>query len=128
MISKAKIIYLSTEENMSIYLTEKQRSYFKIDNADSIIIKFASIELNLKLSKLTGITEDKNKLYLSKDLEDKLFIPNGTALQIKKSGSNELELGPLVGVFIDKESYENLSLGKPSVEHKLFTKTSEKLY
>lgn len=128
MIDKVKVLYLSTEENQKIYLTQNQMIYFGISNKDSLTLKFASMEFNLGVSMLSEFSQDSNKLYLSEDLENKLHIPNGTVLQIRKVCINQLELGPLIGIFVNKESLCDLTSGKFNLDYTLFAMTSQEMY
>lgn len=128
VINKIRVTYLSTEDTMTLYLTEEQISYFQLNNINSAKIKFASVRLNLKAYKLSHRNGDSNRLYLSQDIKDRLYIPNGTVFQIRKTSKEELELGPLIGVFIDEKSFNSLISTEIPIEYSLFTVTCKKMH
>lgn len=128
LVNKVKISYFRAKEKMNLFLTDNQISYFCLQNEEYAIIRFASIEITLKISNLVQVDQNSNILYFSEDVEDKLHIPSGTILQIKKIGRKKLEVGPLIGIFIDETRFENLRLGKASIDYSLLALCCENLY
>jgi hypothetical protein len=107
-----KIIYKKTDSN-SCYLTGSQNKFYCNGDKDkNISIKFGSLTINLK--KVVQVTNetDSNILYLSENLKSKIYIPDNSLLQIRKMKKSHIEIGPLVGVFINSKKVASLSEGK----------------
>lgn len=107
-----KIIYIKSDYN-SCYLTYAQNKlFFNGDKGKNIRVKFGS--LNIKLKKVVKVTNepDSNIVYLSEDLKSQIYIPDNSLLQIRKIKKNYIEIGPLVGIFVNSKKIASLSEGK----------------
>lgn len=111
-MSLIKIIYKKSNNNCC-YLTNAQNElYCNGDTDKNITIKFGS--LNIKFKKIIEIEDkvDSNIIYLSEDLKFKIYIPDNSLLQIRNIGKNHIEIGPLVGTFVNSKKISSLSEGK----------------
>jgi hypothetical protein len=107
-----KIIYKKFDYN-SCYLTDAQNELYCNGNKDEHInIKFGS--LNMDLKKVIEVRDeiDSNALYLSEDLKCQIYIPDDILLQVRKTQDGYIEIGPLVGTFINSKKVAALSEGK----------------
>lgn len=107
-----KIIYRKSDYN-SCYLSDEQNEIYCTGDKDkNISISFGSLTINCK-KVIEDISEhDSNVLYLSEDLKSQIYIPNNFLLQIRKIQKNHVEIGPLVGIFINSKKIAALSEGK----------------
>jgi hypothetical protein len=111
--NKVKITFLRRQDELTCYLTKRQiENYGLNQNVDAVILKFGCTQISLKVLLLDTDDIEINRLYLSADLESYLYVEDGTLLQIKSDSDSELEIGPLIGVFINQEKVESLLLGK----------------
>jgi len=112
--------YEKLDRGKTCYLTRKQLEAYGISiNAEYITLIAGSIRETLKLV----ITEDegsKNELCLSEDVKSLLFIPPESLLKVKRLNDHTLELGPLVGVFINSKKIAALSEGKTDRAYEIF--------
>lgn len=107
-----KIVYRKFDHN-TCCLTNTQNKLYCSDNGNSSInIKFGSLSINLKKIIIYAKETDYNILYLSEDLKSIINIPDNSLLQIRKIQQNYIEIGPLVGVFINSKKVASLSEGK----------------
>lgn len=126
-MNKVKITYLKQLDNLTCSLTDKQAKLYGI-NADKkkIVLKFGCMKVSLMLIIIEG-TESNNRIYLSEDLRGYMHVDEGTILQIKGNSDEEFELGPFIGVFINKEKFDNLIRGKGVTAYTQFHNTCRKL-
>lgn len=123
-----RIKYISSENNCC-YLTEEQNElYCNGDREKKITIKFGSISVKLKKVIDDDDETGSNKIYLSQDLKSQIYIPESTSLQIRKTQKNEIEIGPLVGVFINSKKMAALSEGKDDSVYRTFKLAIKKLH
>lgn len=116
----AKESYKKHERGKICYLTRRQLETFSISiNTKYITLIAGSIHETLKLV-ITEDTESKNELFLSEDVKSLLCIPPESLLQVKKLNDHTLELGPLVGVFINSKKIGALSEGKTDRAYEIF--------
>ena len=128
MHNKIKITYVRRQEELTCYLTDEQVENYGLDKkADTIILKFGCMRICLKIFILNHGDVECNRLYLSADLESYLYVEEGTLLQIKNNSDSELEIGPLIGVFINQEKVENLLAGKGVTAYTQFHNTCKSL-
>jgi hypothetical protein len=128
MTDKVKITYLRMKEERVCCLTEEQISRYGLkDGSGDLTLTIGSISILLKKAPLDSCM-DANRLYLSSDLESMVCIPDGTVLQIKKTGAQELELGPIIGVFINQEKVHHLLAGNGITAYTQFTQACRKMY
>jgi hypothetical protein len=122
-----KIIYKKSDYN-SCYLSDTQNELYCNDTNDkNLSIKFGSLNINLKkFVKVTNKTASNN-LYLSEDLKPLIHIPENTSLQIRVIQKNHIEIGPLVGVFVNSKKIAALSEGKTDSVYEQITLTINKL-
>lgn len=106
-----KVVYRKSSFN-SCYLTEEQNLLYCNNPEDNnICVTFGSLNINLK-KVIEATNPDSNVFYISENLESKIFIPDNSYLQILRLGNNHIELGPLVGVFINSKKMAALSEGR----------------
>lgn len=128
MHNKVKITFLRREEELTCYLTNEQLEKYGLNQkADTVILKFGCMQVCLKILVLNNRDIDINRFYLSRDLESYLYVEDGTLLQIKNNSDSELEIGPLIGVFINAEKVENLLSGKGVTAYTQFYNTCKRL-
>jgi hypothetical protein len=126
--NKVKITFLRRQEELTCYLTNEQIEKYGLNKeADTVILKFGCMQVCLKILVLEQGDIGINRLYLSEDLESCLYIEDGTLLQIKNNSDNELEIGPLIGVFINQEKVENMLSGKGVTAYTQFHNTCNRL-
>lgn len=107
-----KVIYKKSD-NGCCYLTDEQNElYCNGDKDKNISIKFGSLNINLKKVLEVTTETDSNILYLSEDLKSQIYIPDNSLLQIRKIQENHIDIGPLVGVFINCKKIASLSENK----------------
>lgn len=107
-----KIIYRENS-NSSCYLTNEQNELYCNGRKDkNISIKFGSLNTHLKKIVEARKEVDSNVLYLSEDLKSQIYIPDNSLLQIRKMQESHIDIGPLVGVFINSKKIAALSEGK----------------
>lgn len=112
-MDKFKIIYIESSLSETCFLTEEQLKHYGLsDKTPDITITFGSLSITLRRSSLNEESHDIHKLYLSKDVEELIYIPEGTVLQVRQMDDSHLELGPLIGVFINQEKMNYLIGGK----------------
>lgn len=129
MVNKVKITYVKSDYNSICYLNREQLQDYDLDyKIDALALTFGSLTIKLKTVIVTDNSLDPNRLYLSLDLKDRLYIPENTVLQIKKVDSAELELGPFIGVFINQEKVDHLSSGKGITAYTHFSNACKSLY
>lgn len=101
MVSRVKIFYVESEYNKICYLTSEQLSYFGLSKqTEYLTLTVASIEVSLRVV-ITNKKTEVNELYLSRDVKNIICIPHESVLQIKKNDEDSLELGPIIGVFVN---------------------------
>jgi hypothetical protein len=126
--NKVKITFLRRREELTCYLTNEQIEAFGLNKeTDTVTLKFGCMEVCLKILVLAEGDIGINRLYLSGDLENYLYIEDGTLLQIKNNSDSELEIGSLIGVFINQEKVENLLVGKGVTAYTQFYNTCKRL-
>ncbi|MFL0247877.1 YheC/YheD family protein [Candidatus Clostridium stratigraminis] len=122
-----KIIYKNSDYN-TCYLTEEQNEFYCNGDKDkNINIKFGSLNINLR--KVVWITNetDSNFLCLSEDLKSVIYIPDNSSLQLRKIEKNSIEIGPLVGIFINSKKIASLSEGKTDSVYEQISLAMDKL-
>lgn len=126
--NKIKITFLRRQEELTCYLTNEQIEKYGLNKkANTVILKFGCMQVCLRILLLTDENIGINRLYISGDLEDYLQVEDGTLLQIKSNSDSELEIGPLIGVFINQEKVENLLVGKGVTAYTQFHNTCKRL-
>lgn len=122
-----KVIYKKSDYN-TCYLTNTQNEFYcSGDKNKNLSIKFGS--LTIDLSKVIEVRNeaDSNILYLSEDLKSQIYIPENTLLQIRKVQDGYIEIGPLVGVYINSKKVASLSEGKTDNVYEQITLAMNKL-
>lgn len=128
MHNKVKITFLTWQDELTCYLTNEQIEDYGLNKiSDTVILKFGCMQICLKILVLNHGFIDNNKLYLSRDIESYLGVEDGTLLQIKNNSDSELEIGPLIGVFINQEKVDNLLSGKGVTAYTHFHNTCKNL-
>lgn len=126
MRNRVKITYIESDHKEGYYLSKAQFEALNIAlDTEDIILNLGAISIPLKRIPLNTVSPYNDRLYLTKDL--KSYIPEGAVLQIKKVTENSLELGPLIGVFIDEESFNHLVSGKNLAAYNHFALTCKNL-
>lgn len=126
-MNRVRVTFLKQRDNLTCYLTSKQAEVCGINkNNDAIILKFGCVKISLKMRILNN-DSDSNRLYLSEDLEEHIYLEEGTILQIKGNSEEEIEIGPFIGVFINQEKVNNLIAGKGVTAYTQFYNTCKKL-
>lgn len=122
-----KIIYKKSNYNICYLTVEQNEFYCNGDKDGNVNIMFGS--LNINLEKIVEFTaeKDSNILYLSEDLESQIHIPDNSFLQLRKIQKNYIEIGPLVGVFINSKKIASLSEGKTDSVYEQISLTINKL-
>lgn len=128
MIDKVIITYVDSPRRNTCFLTCAHYTALGLNSkSPNIALTFGSFSIQLK-----KYCRNKNldifHLYLSSDLENRLNIPSNTMLQIKKANTHSLELGPLIGVFISQEKFNQVKNGKSNSIFELFASTCKKLF
>jgi hypothetical protein len=122
-----KIIYKKSNHN-SCYLTATQNKlYCNGNNNKNLSIKFGSQNINLKKVVYDTNETATNIVYLSEDLKSRINIPDNTSLQIRKILQNYIEIGPLVGIFVNSKKIAALSVGKTDSVYEQISLTINKL-
>lgn len=128
LINKLKIKYLNSNNVLTCYLTDNHISNLELNSeSDYMIISAGSITLRLKKIIVKSNELNPKILYLSEDLKNLIYIPEGTVFQIKTLSSDRLELGPIIGIFIPEEDINNLIRGKIINSYIHFTFTCKSL-
>ncbi|MEA4827817.1 MAG: YheC/YheD family protein, partial [Clostridium sp.] len=128
LINKLKIKYLNSNNVLTCYLTDNHISNLGLNSeSDYMIISAGSITLRLKKIIVKSDELNPKILYLSEDLKNLIYIPEGTVFQIKTLSSDRLELGPIIGIFIPEEDINNLIRGKIINSYTHFTFTCKNL-
>lgn len=129
LTDKIKITYIDSQDREICYLSRNQIEYFKLDNTTRYIVLSIGAD-NIRLKKI--ITNNNqmgyDRLYLSKDMENALHLPQGTVMQIRKIGNEHIEIGPYIGVFINQEKIELLNSGKGVTAYTHFSTACKSLY
>jgi hypothetical protein len=108
MVQRAKITYLMNSDSLTCYMTEGQLTTYGLQqDLSCLFLLVGSVTLKLKVV-LTESNLEINRLHLSQDVKNYIFIPEGIALQIKGTDNDKLELGPYIGVFINHERIKYL--------------------
>lgn len=120
-INMENITDRNSESNRICYMTSKQLNEYGIGmDKEYINFVFGSVKETLKLV-ITNDESCSNELYLSDDVKSLLYIPTESTLQIKRIDDATLELGPLVGVFINSKKIAWLTEGKSDRAYEIFT-------
>lgn len=124
-----KVIYKKSSDKNICFLTKEQEEKYGIDKeSDLISLKFGS--LNIELNKIIISNSEYNSLilYLSEDVKSKLYIPFNKLLQLKTINSRRLEVGPIIGVFINQKKVQALSKGKSDSVYEEISCGAKKLH
>ena len=128
MHNKVKITFIGQQDELTCYLTKEQiESYGLSKSADTMVLRYGCMKICLKILILEHEDFDTNRLYISGDLESYLGVEDGMVLQIKNNSDSELEIGPLIGVFINQEKIEGLLNGKGITAYTQFHNTCKSL-
>lgn len=121
IINDGKILDSKADSGRICYLTDRQlKSYGLSMYTEYITFIIGSIRETLRVAIINGDTED-DELYLSNDVKALLCIPPDTLFQIKKVNETTMELGPLVGVFVNSRKIAALCEGKSDKAYEIFT-------
>lgn len=128
-IDTVKIHYIKSERKKTCYLSHEQMIYFGLDDTkDTLNLSFGFINMELQKLISSDPDPDMHKIYLSDDLESCMFIPNHATLQIKKISSDQLELGPLIGIFINEKNINYINSGKSVASYNQYSAACKSLY
>ena len=107
MLSKVKITYIDSSDISCCYFTESQIKHLNLNiNKNQIILSVGSLDINLNVVILDEHNNlNLNRLYLSKNVKNYIYLDEGTLLQLKQIDNNHLSIGPLIGVFINQEKF-----------------------
>ncbi len=130
MLSKVKITYIDSSDISCCYFTESQIKHLNLNiNKNQIILSIGSLDINLNVVILDEHNNlNLNRLYLSKNVKNYIYLDEGTLLQLKQIDNNHLSIGPLIGVFINQEKFDYLLKGKGITAYTQFFKACESLY
>jgi len=119
-MNNIKIEYVESCFTRCCLFTRKQLEYYGLsNNGETLTLTMGSLSTNVKKI-ITNNNVESNKLYLSKDLKQELYIPEDTIFQIRKTGEEHLEIGPLIGVFVSSKKIKALKKqNRDSVYEKL---------
>ena len=122
-----KITYSKDNHGECCYFTEEQlTSYGLRSSSDNITLTFGSLTVNVK--KIINKNSQSSTLCLSETLKELIYIPENTELQVKKIAADHLELGPLVGVFINSKKANYLKKKISVAAYKQFDDACKSLY
>lgn len=128
-MNKVRITYLNSEHLNTCYLTNEQLELFGLSReTNNVLLRIGSANIPLKKVIVNDNTMCSSRLYLSKDIERHICIPEGMVFQIKKINGQSLELGPLIGVFISQEKFDYIISGKNITSYVRFAVTCKKLF
>jgi hypothetical protein len=129
LVDKIRINYVDLQDIETCYLTIEQLKKYNLNNAaEYLILTIGTVSIRLKRLVLRSNEISTDKLYLSKDLEDKLHIDEGKVLQIKKVDGEHFEIGPYIGIFINQAKIESLMYGAEISEYIQFDSACKHLY
>lgn len=123
-----KFVYKESDLINTCYLTKEQEKIYNLDTSKKHIkMKFGSLH-NYINKVIIDTNQDDNTIYLSIDLNSSVFIPSNTMLQLRQIGENYLEVGPLIGVFINAKKVAWLSEGKSDSVYEQISYAAKSLY
>jgi hypothetical protein len=129
LIDRIRIMYIDFQDTEACYLTMEQLEKYNINNkAEYITLTIGTVSIKLKKLILNDSGMSKGRIYLSSDLEKKLYIDEGTILQIKYIEAEHLEIGPYIGIFVNQAKIELLKDGAEVAEYKQFDAACKHLY
>lgn len=129
MFDKIKVVYTDSQARGTCYLTSIQSKQFNLSNtSEYITLTLGSAIINLKKIIVDNDEMGSDKLYLSSDVENQLYIEQGTVLQIRKLNDEHLEIGPYIGIFINQEKIDLLNSGENITEYAQFYAACKSLY
>lgn len=129
MIPKVRITYLESDYIMTCYLTNEQLEYYDLnDNIEYVAVSIGSLDIYLNVIIVENGSVPFNTLCLSEDVKDHMHVPEGTVLQIRKTGECRLCLGPFIGIFINQEKIDYLSSGNGVTAYTHFDSACKSLY
>jgi hypothetical protein len=123
-----KIIYNESCDTNTCFLSKEQEEAYELTpNTNYIKLKFGS--LNSSVTKvIVNNNHDVDTLYLSKDLRFSAFIPPNTLMQLQKIDENCIEIGPIIGVFINSKKVAAMSEGKSDSVYEQISYAAKSLY
>lgn len=129
MVNRIKITYVDSQDIQSCYLTKEQAYKYNLeDRNEYVIINIGICSIKLKKHILRDTEKGIETLCLSSDIKEKLYIDEGTIMQISAAEDGILEIGPYIGIFINQSKIEMLTEGNEIYEYTWFDKTSKHLY
>lgn len=122
-----KVVYRESDLKNTCYLTQYQEKIYGLNsNENQINIKFGSLFQHVN-KVIIDRNENLDTIYMSKDLASNILIPSNTLLQLK-TGDDFIELGPLVGVFVNSKKVAALSEGRTDSVYECISSAADKLY
>jgi hypothetical protein len=129
LADKIKITYVDSQDREICYLTQKQVDHFNLNNTKRhIVLSIGAASIRLKKIITSTCQMSSDRLYLSRDMENILYLPQGTVMQIRKIDNEHIEIGPYIGVFINQEKIELLNSGKGVTAYTHFSTACKSLY
>jgi len=126
-MNTVKITYSKENQGDCCYFTEEQLTSYGISSSsDNITLTFGSLTVNVK--KVINNHSYPNILCLSETLKDLIYIPENIELQVKKIAADHLELGPLIGIFINSKKADYLKNKINVVAYKQYDAACKSLY
>lgn len=128
MFNEVNINYISSDNLKTCYITEATLQQIKLSrNLDYITLSVASITIKLNIKIIDETFVNHPSISFSNDLEQVIHIPDGTLLQINKINERHIELGPLIGIFVNQIKVQELISGTNISEYIQFDRACKKL-
>ncbi|MDT8718053.1 YheC/YheD family protein [Clostridium sp. 19966] len=128
MFNEVNINYISSDNLKTCYITEATLQQIKLSrNLDYITLSVASITIKLNIKIIDETFANDPSISFSNDLEQVIHIPDGTLLQINKINERHIELGPLIGIFVNQIKVQELISGTNISEYVQFDRACKKL-
>lgn len=129
MTDVVRINYLKSACCNSCLLTPEQLRYYNIpQEAETITLSTGLLSVNLKILISFNKRIALDELHLTEDVQDYFPIPEGSLLQVKRSGDLHFELGPLIGVFVNQKNINDLLAQKGATAYSHFDTACKSLY